>query len=126
MLGIQGSAISCGIRQLSVGEFTYITQSELRDIIKTTGKRDMNRCCMLIASFTDKQVATIAELERIGFMRVTEYSQNPNSGNNIALWVAAVKNGKVVDGIVRVKDDVPSLRKNGPIGKLFKWMRGKQ
>jgi hypothetical protein len=113
---LRASSISCGVRELiSLGneplqrDLDYLLQQvkpnkmEDKTSLRITTYGGPHSCAMLIASVTEKQVNAIKLLEKNGFKRVGPLKRNPNSGNNIGLWVAYVQeDGKLEQAPVEV------------------------
>lgn len=105
---IANSSISCGVKQLY--DVRNGGQAQYNSVLN-------NGYCgayaMLIASVTTTQTKAINLLKRNGFEQVGEAKRNPNSGNNILLfvkrhgqnagWLNPVKKKKVANGRILIR-----------------------
>ncbi len=91
---IYGSNISCGMYQLYIGDGTLRgatpTVDEYKAALKAYCGREEPQAGFIVASFTSKQVKAIDFVLSQGYVQVGGWRRNPNSGNDIAVFVKTI------------------------------------
>lgn len=91
---IYGSNISCGMYELYIGDGTLTgptpTEDEFKRAVKEYCGRETPQAGFIVASFTSRQVKAIDFVLSQGFTQIGGWRRNPNSGNDIAVFIKPI------------------------------------